>query len=200
MKKGFLTIAAICAMACCFSACELTPAGADGETCEKLNEMLAADYSEVTLTVRNTFDEDTFLESKYVISYLDEGAAVTYSVERFSEIGDGFDAVADVKKTLSGTAVISDGEVVSVVGDDIGLSASITERGLDFKESYFADVESGDMYFEATVKDADAFMGTQLDCSGMTVSATFLDLFYMIRIEYTSANGSSVMWRYDFNL
>ena len=184
MKKSIVLAAAACAAAClcgCSSSCDPTPQ-TDGYAA--LNEMLAYGYSKVTLTVENSFDEYISLVSEYEIDFTSANSVkVTYSVERFSSIS--LDSPTGYKTTYKGVATIIDGVVVSVDGTDVGVTADIADTGMKFKAEYFENADLTGNYLKADVKDANAFLGTDIECSDMKVFATFLDFFYEIEITYS---------------
>lgn len=199
MKKSIILIASVCAAACCFGACENNVA--DTSQYDQLNEMLNASYSQIVLTVENTFDEHTSLKSEYVINYSESVVTVNYTVEKFATIEADLDGtLSDIKTTLVGEAKIKDGVVFFVEGDDISLTADIAQPGLTFKKEYFENVDLTGVYLMADVKNASAFLGSQITCTDMHVKATFLEVFYNIDITYTSAGGSQVAYSYAFTL
>lgn len=196
MKKRILTLVAVATAACCLSACT---DGSAADEYAKLNEMLNANYSQVVLTVTDAFDEDTSLKSEYVIKYSESSVTVNYTVEKFAESSLD-NPSTDLKLTLIGEAVINDGVVVPVSGDDINLTPDIARTGFTFKGEYFENAELAGIYFTADVKNASAFLGSQLTCTGMKVEATFLEVFYDINVTYTSASGSRVEFNYVFTI
>ena len=198
MKKQFLAFAAIGVAVCCLGACAKKTDNGDNAEYDALNTMLKVDYSKIELTVTNTYDEDTSLESKYLMTYSDTRITVEYSVERFIEISLD-NPSAEVKTTLTGVAVIKDGDI-SFTGDDVGITSEIANPKLTFKKDYFKDAQLTDMYLIADVKNASAFLGSQLKCTDMKVKAIFLDVFYEIQISYVSEIGSKVEYAYTFNI
>lgn len=193
MKKTFFMLAVVCAAVCCLSACT--------NEYDALNAMLNADYSKIVITVTDTFDENTRLQSEYIMCFSENETTVNYTVEKFAIIGDSFDnLITDVKTVLTGEAVIRDGVIVSVNGDDVNLPALVTKRGLNFKKRYFENVQLTGLYLEADVKNASGFLGIGLTCSNMKVQATFLKVFDNICITYTSESGNQVEYKYVFTL
>ena len=176
----------------------LAACGGKASEYNKLNEMLDASYSKIELTVTDTFG-DLSLESKYTIRYSDSGITVGYTVEKFAEVTLDNPSTG-LKTTLTGEAVIEDGVVVSVNGDDIGLGADIAKTGLTFKKEFFKKAELTDSRLKADVKDASGFLGTQLTCTDMKVEAAFGDVLYNINIVYTSEGGNEVKYAYVFTL
>lgn len=198
MKKQFLAFAAIGVAVCCFGACAKNTDNGGNDEYDALNTMLKADYSQIALTVTNTYDEDTSLKSEYTITYSDTQITVKYSVEKFVEISLD-NPSAEVKTTLTGVAIIKDGDI-TFTGDDAGITADIAYPGLTFKKSYFKNAQYADMYLIADVTNASAFLGSQLKCTDMKVKAIFLDVFHEIQISYVSEIGSKVEYAYTFNI
>ena len=194
MKKRFIAFGAtVLAAACCLGSCGEQPDGYDA-----LNEMLHKDYSQIVLTVTDTFDGEISLTSVYTVKYSNEGVTVDYKVERFSVLTPDAPST-DVKTTFTGTAVVEDGVIVSA-GEEVGFSSIEFVTGLAFKGEYFENAELTDAYMIADVKDADAFMGTEISCTEMKATAVFYDVFYTINITYTSASGSRVKYLYEFTV
>ncbi len=193
--RGLFLALAVSCCAICLAAC--TAEAYDGY--QALNDMLRADYSKVILTVTDTFDETTALRSEYAFVYGDGEITVQYRVERFAEIGDLTEQTA-LKRTLSGEAVIKDGAIVSQSGDEAELPSADGARGLAFRREYFKNATLTGVYLKADVKDPEAFLGTKIVCDDMKVEATFLEVFYAIRISYTSGMGSAVEISYEFSL
>ena len=196
MKKKWIMFAAVCAFSCCLGlvGCDM---GSNTGEYDALNAMLDADYSQIVLTVTDTFDKNTSLTSEYTVKYSTDTITVTYTVERFNEASLD-NPSTDIKTTLTGEAVIEDGAIVSRSGDDIKLPVDIAKPRLTFNKKYFENVNLTGVNLKADVKNADAFLGSQVSCTGMKVSATFLDVFYNINISYTSAGGNKVEYKYVF--
>ena len=207
MKRVFPTIAAIFAAAVCFAACTPEQTGTEPpredpdpvpqtDEYDALNEMLSLRYSAIVLTVTDTFGEGAYLKSEYAFSYA-EGTKVHYRVERFAEIGEEF--LPSEKVTLEGEAVVQDGFVVSVTGEEIGFPR-VLGKGLTFRKEYFGNTELSGIFLKADVKDVSGFLGAEVACTDMKVEASFLEAFYGIVITYTSAAGSAVEYRFDFTV
>ena len=179
MKKSILLITAVCAASCALSACGKKKVNAY----DNLNSMVEASYSQVTISVNNTFtQEDVTLESVYTLIYNKDQVTVQYKVERFND-GLSLDSPdTDVKTTLSGTAVIVGDSVTG--GNDVGLTADIASLSFEFKEEYFANVTIGESQLTADVTNTSGFLGTKLTCTNMKVNAQFSDVFESITITY----------------
>lgn len=200
MKKPIVSVVGLAALL-------LASCGApEGETQAKdayapLNEMLKAEYSQIALTVTDTFDEETSLTSEYIFVRSEGSVTVQYTVERFEALGlPGTDGADGGKTVLSGKAVLQEGSFLCTEGDPVEFPAQIAAGGLSFKAEYFEDAELAGVYFKATVKDAGGFFGVPLSCTEMKVSATFLDFFYEIEIVYTSSGGGRTEYRYEFSV
>lgn len=197
MKKLALT-AALCLSLCCLSACDEKP-DVVPDRYGALNDMLGAAYSQIAITVTETFGEGLSLKGEYVITYAEGIPSLSYRVEQFAEFGDAEELPEDLKITLSGEAVMKDGKLQTVEGDALQVSPYFAD-GLTFKEEYFGNAELTDVYLRADVKDPVSFLGDPtLRCNGMYVEAVFLDLFVEIGISYTAEDGSAVEYTYEFS-
>lgn len=197
MKKIF-TVLSLCLAAVCLSACNGGGEEPEPDRYAALNEMLHAQYSQIELTVTDTFDEDTFLKSEFTFSFPSEGCiAVGYSAERFSEIGGLDELPPSVKTTISGEGEYRDGVLVS---DSGGLLPDrLAGAGLVFKEEYFGNAVFELARFRADVLSADGFLGiSAFRGSEMRVEATFVELFYDMEIVYTAEDGSRVEYLFAF--
>ena len=165
---------------------------------DALNEKLNHKYSQIVLTVTDAFDENSVLKSEYTMTFPSGAMKVNYSVERFAELS--LDFVADQKTTLVGEATVAGGNIVYGDGDKVDLTALASGTGLNFKEEYFANIDLTGMYLKADVTNPGGFTGTELNCTGMKVNATFLEVFYTIQITYTAQNGNAVEYLYTFTV
>lgn len=200
MKKQILAFAAIGVAACCLGACTKVDKDKDNSFVneyDNLNAMLNANYSQIEITVTDTFDENTSLKSDYIIKYSDSQIKVEYSVEEFAEVS--LDGTSDLITTLKGEAVIKDG-AISFDGDKVGITADIAKLGLNFNENFFTNAQLTGNYFIADVEFASAFLGSAIECSSMKVNATFFEVFYDIQITYVSESGNNVEYTYIFTL
>ena len=197
MKKGLLTIASICVAACCLGGCS-TPDKNPVDEYDFLNKMLDLNYSQLEITVTETIDESTSLNSEYLITYSESVIKVEYSVEKFVEISLD-DPATESKTTLTGTAIIVDG-FLSVIGSDVGITKDIAKVSLNFKKKYFENDLLNSSDFEADVKDVKGFLGSKITCSDMKVTANFSGAFSQIDITYISNLGNAVEYKYNFKI
>lgn len=195
MKKQLMSFAVIGISACILGGCTKK----DPVNYDLLNEMVNAHYSQIELSVVDTFDEDTSLESTYTIIYGESSVTVNYSVELFAELSVGGN-YTDMKEVKTGSAKFKDGMVVSIVGDNIGLTADVAQLNLSFAKSYFTNFLITDNYLSCDVKNVKAFLGKQIACTDMQVTAVFFELFSSIKISYKSSSGSSVEYTYNFTV
>ena len=196
MKKRYFALLAVGVAACCLGGCQSkeTP-----DELDPLSKMLKADYSQITITVTDTFGDNISLESVYAVTYSGNKATVNYVVEQFTQISLD-NPTSDVKETLTGTAVVEH-DTVSVEGDSVDIDFyRIAYPRLTFKSAYFMNMQYEDIYFIADVKDSSAFLGFELDCTNMSVTALFSSVFENIQINYTSEGGNEVNYTYIFTV
>ena len=203
MKKQILTLAAVGIGVCCLGAC--TPTGNDNKY-DALNIMLNASYSQLNVTVTDTFDESTWLESTYKVTYSGNGITVEYKVEKFNELSLDSPASTLTKTTLKGKATIQGCTISYEEGDrvDLNVPAGMPVEGAEpwslfkFKKAYFKNTILTDEFLVADVADPSGFLGSQINCTNMKVQATFFEVFNDILITYTSAGGNQVKYKYVF--
>lgn len=196
IKKLIPVIVAVCVSAAVLSGCG--GRRSSSKEYKELNAKLDRNYSQIVLTVTNTFEEESILVSEYTMKFSDGGMTVNYSVERFSELS--LDSAAPAKTTLVGEAVVAGGKVTYVQGEEVSLDAVTAGIGFDFQKEYFENVELTGVYLKADVKNPSKFMRSELTCTEMKVNATFLEAFYDIQITYRAQNGSHVEYLYVFSL
>ncbi len=187
MRGKILIAVAACAV--CLCACGTDRYGA-------LDGMLDARYSEIELTVTETFG-DASLESVFVLTDAGEGKRIAYTVERFAALDPDGAPAEDGKEVLEGAAVFRGGMLVSSEGDEIGLPHVLGE-GLSFRKEYFSGASFGKGTMRADVTDPSGFLGVQTECTQMRVEAEYGEVFGSISIHYRSALGSAVVWEYIF--
>lgn len=198
MKKSILIIsaAAACVAACSLGACSCN----NKKTSEydALNAMQDATYSQITLTVTETYSDGLSLESNYFIEYSEDEITVEYTFERFSSLSIG-DSSTNFKTLHTGAATIKNGEVI-VAGEDAGVTESFANPKFTFRKDNFENAvfENGTS-FSADVKNAASFWGLAVSYTDMKVYAVWVnDEFSTIKINYTQ-NGVAVEYRYIFS-
>lgn len=201
MKKSILAVVGVCAAACSLVACVSYEKQPETDEYKFLNDMLSADYSQIVLTVTDTFDEDTSLRSVYTMTYSGINVKVEYEIEKFSQFDLSLDGtVEEVKTTLKGEILIQGGVVTSRDGDNVDLTEAVADLRFSFKADLFENAELNGNFFKADVKEASRFLGSELTCTDMKIYATFIEVFNEIQITYTSESGSSVKFGYIFSL
>lgn len=196
MKKFFPAIAIVFCFLIGMCACNGGTMSESGPY-QSLNSMMKASYSNVALTVTTSFGDDLFLQSEYVVTPTEGGKKISYTAERFALLDADAQEGSALKETLTGEAVYSEDLLLSQTGDAVSVPA-VLGTGLTFKEEYFSNVTLGDVLFRADVKDAGAFTGMQLSCTDMKVSATFLEKFLEIFINFTDEDGYQVEYSFKF--
>lgn len=193
-------IAALCTAACSLAACRSSCRGEDEfYKYEQLNSILKdtyQHYSQISLTVTDTFGEDISLESKYTIKKSENEITVEYRVERFSILSLD-DPATEVKTVYEGTATIKEGMVTG--GEDVGINADIATPHLTFMKQYFENATLTALNLSADVVNPSEFLGADLTCTDMKVYAEFLAVFSSIKINYTE-NGNKVQYLYQFTI
>ena len=196
MKRHIFIICVLCALACALTGCKPVKKPVYDEYAG-LNTKLGASYSQISITVNNTFtDEDITLESKYTVKYSQSEITVDYKVERFASVSLE-NPTDEVKTVYEGTAVIVGGIISG--GSEVGLTADISKLSLNFKEEYFNNAVLTGIFFKADVKNASAFLGADVSCTDMTVSAEYVEVFSVIEINYTES-GNKIQYLYEFTI
>lgn len=194
LKKRIPVILTLCVVAAVCGGCNTE--NANPTQYDELNAKLKLNYSQIVLTVTNSIDEKTVLNSEYTMKFADGATTVTYSVEQLSELS--LDSAASEKITIVGEAKVENGSVNYVSGDKVSLDVLTSGAGLNFKENYFSNIDLTGVYLDADVTDPSGFMGSELNCTEMKVYATFLVVFYDIKVTYTAQNGNRVEYLYTF--
>ena len=163
---------------------------------DMLTQKLSVDYSGWTLTV-TTKKDDVTLTDKFTVKNDSVQTEIEYTIETLGELS--FDNDSEFITRKSGNAVIKDGKVQTINGDEVSLDIEkLTNIGLTFKAEYFSNAVFSDTSFSATVIKPSDFMGEQLSCTNMAVSSTFEAKFSQINITYTSDNGAKIVCNYSF--
>ncbi|MCM1289809.1 MAG: hypothetical protein NC132_05900 [Corallococcus sp.] len=197
-RKLFLTIVCLLLALLCLVGC------ADySKQFEKINKLLNAEYSAMSLTVTVTKDLDEFVSEFNVTYGNNDTSSVDFVVRRLATF-DNSDTLPDsFINTYKGSATVKGGQVTSVSGDvpqDVKLEA-VVGRGLTFHKNYFSDVNEKGSYLTAKVTKPQAFFGdSDFTCKPdtMIVTVGYGDLIDYVRIQYTSNSGSKVVLMYSF--
>ena len=197
MKKEFFALAVVGVAACCFGACKQSN---DKAEYEALTKKLKASYSQIELTVTDTFPAGDSLQSKYTMSYSSNSITVNYEVEQFVEISLDAPASTGAKTTLTGVVAVVQYDIVSVAGDEVDLDFyAIAHPSYTFDKNYFKNAEWTGNYFTANVDNPKGFMGSKINCKNMKVAVIFNDeVLDKLEISYNSASGSQIKYSYAF--
>ncbi len=195
MKRIISVLAVLCLLVLVFCACD----GLGDSTIGALNDKLSEYYSGWTVNV-TTLKNNVSLTNEFEISRVGEGYEIDYTVEKLNELS--IDALSEFKTTIEGKALVKEGKLTITEGDAVDVDLSgMTEIGLKFDGAYFTDISITTSMFKAKVTSPKEFLGNDIECSDMTVTASFKDAtFNYITISYTSTDGAKVTYRYEFKV
>ena len=196
MKKRILLVSiALVLVLVCLAAC-----GENNGTLNTLNKLLDVNYSKVIIKV-NTKMSDVELNGEYVLTFDGDTTNVIFSYEELNELGfegnnSGF------KRTVSGTAVVRDGVVISDNQEADLNTAQLKFTGLSFKQAYFRKMTATSNDFEADVVSPNGFLGnSQFKATNMHVKVVYYSAaIVQIAITYLSEGGAEVSLTYNFSL
>lgn len=187
-----LSIALIAVMVpLAFSSCEMpTPQGDEAEkqaACEKLNTLADKTYEGVNLVI-TTDDGEKTLVSTFAFS----ADTVEYSIEKLTSftVEDGnIVAPENYKETFTGIAEVRGDKVISLEGNLEMPAYNTLVGGFNFNYENLTDYTMNEGTDSFGVTDASAFLGTSVEATGMTVSATYSDTALVsVSITYTVGN------------
>lgn len=156
-----------------------------------LDDLADQDYSniKIDIVVTTGFAE---LYSNYVLTQ----SNVVYSIERLNLLpsdGNITDLPSNYKMTVTGYALIENGQVVELDGDkDITLPSYDELKGnFNFDESNFKNAVVGNNSFEAEVISPSQFYGADVDMSNLKVKVEYTKTsLTKIIISYSTTNAS----------
>lgn len=197
MKKSICILIVVLCLLMVLCACNILPTA--DKNINALNDKLAANYTGWTIKV-TTIKSDVTLTNQFVVTKRDADFKVEYTLEELTEISID-KPTADFKTVISGTAIVKNGQVVSIDGDDVVLPVeNLDTIGLKFSNSCLSDVALTSTALVANVSSPKDFIGKDIETTDMKVSAVFTDsAFEYISISYTAQDGASVTIRYTFN-
>lgn len=195
MKKKLLpllVIALVVALTC------LTACNALSSTLNEINKLLRVSYSKITLNVETTYSEVT-LKGVYVFTFDGDTTTIEYTVDKLNEpntpdgLNDGY------KSTVTGTAVVVDGNLVEN-STNTDLSEASSLGGISFKPAFFKNCKTTNVRFEADVAQPKGFTGNKdLQCTNMHVKVLHkANALTQMIITYVAQNGSNVSLTYLF--
>ena len=156
-----------------------------------LDDLADQDYSniKIDITVTTGFAE---LYSNYVLTQ----STVVYSIERLNLLpsdGNITDLPSNYKTTVTGYALIENGQVVELDGDkDVTLPSYYELKGnFNFDKSNFKNAVVGNNSFEAEVISPSQFYGANVDMSKLKVKVEYTETsLTKITISYNTTNAS----------
>ena len=152
---------------------------------EKLSIFIIADIEDITLTARYVIESDN----------------LTYSVEKMNYIDISSPSLPeDYKTTVSGTASISNGEIIKQNEDSVELPSYAELNGkFYFDKSNFENVKLEEGRFSAEVKRLSLLIGEEVLASNAEVLVVYDDdAVLSITITYET-DGASVSTLYIFD-
>ena len=216
MKKLIIIFAALSMLLMCMTACsesgdseqkpdpkpDPTPGGSDTSDVQSvydlLDELASEDYSNIKIDIEVATGFAT-LHSSYDLT----NRNVVYRIEKLNTLpsdGNLTDLPSSPKTTVTGYALIENGQVVELDGDsDIDLPSYNELRGsFNFSEGNFTNVVSEGGYFEADVISPSSFFGTYVDMRELKVEIEYTQSALMeITLSYKTSS-STVQTVYEF--
>ncbi|MBO5938596.1 MAG: hypothetical protein J6Q82_03755 [Clostridia bacterium] len=156
-----------------------------------LDSLVDKDYSTIEIDIVTTtgFAE---LYSNYVLTQ----SNVVYSIEKLNLLpsdGNITDLPSNYKTTVTGYALIENGQIVELSGDkDVTLPSYDELKGdFNFDETNFKNAVVGTNSFEADVISASKFYGADVDLSNLKVRVEYTETsFTQITISYSTTNAT----------
>ena len=158
---------------------------------ELLDDLTEKDYSniEINIVITTDFAE---LHSNYSLTQNN----VVYSIERLnllSSDGNVSDLPSNYKTTVTGYALIENGQVVELDGNkEIALPSYDELKGkFNFDESNFKNVVVGSNALEADVVSPSRFYGAEMDMSNLKVKVEYTETaLTQIIMSYSTTNAT----------
>ena len=206
MKKIIILLITVAMLLMCMTACSgsknpeptPTPTPPDDQNplvtptiCDLLNDLADQDYSniKIDIVVTTGFAE---LYSNYVLTR----SNVVYSIERLNLLpsdGNVTDLSSNYKTTVTGYALIENGQVIELDGNkDVDLPSYDELKGnFNFDESNFKNAVVGTNSLEADVVSPSQFYGADVDMSNLKVKVEYTETsLTKITISYSTTNAT----------
>ncbi len=170
MKK-FVILALLVCLATMLVACQppVEPISLD-----KVNSMAQQSYSAIKVETKTTVGEFVLVDT-FVYTLNDNVISVNYTTQRLAVFGD--DTIGNPVVTETGSKTVE---------------GSTLNCAYNFGESCLANVNLTETNLSATVTNVQAFLGTQVQCTDMTVVANFGAHLQTVVVAYTTANGTVI--------
>ena len=168
MKK-FAILALLVCLATLFVACQppVEPMSLD-----KVNSMAQQNYTSIKVETKTTVGEFVLVDT-FVYTLNNNVISVDYKTQRLAEFGE----------SVLNNPIITETGSKTVDGSTLNCS-------YNFNQNCLADVNLTETSLSATVVDAQAFLGTQVQCSNMTVVANLGTHLQNVVVAYTTTNGT----------
>ena len=156
-----------------------------------LGELVDKDYAKIEIDIVTATDFAE-LYSNYVLTQ----SNVAYSIERLNMLpsnGNITDLPANYKTTVTGYALIENGQVVELDGSkDVTIPSYDELHGnFNFDESNFKNAVVATNSFEADVVSPSHFYGVDMDMSNLKVKVEYTEtLLTKITISYSTTNAT----------
>ena len=127
--------------------------------------------------------------------------SATYKTQRLGkyQVVDGV-LVAPENYILEkeGSATVKDGKVITQDGEEI--YSGVNGLGLNFKKSYFVEINKSEGLFEAKVINPEGLFGAEdMDAVNMSIKVAYSGKnFNRIQISYSTFEGTKVTLNYKF--
>ena len=201
MKKIIVLFIIVSMLSMCLTACsganspDPTPGGSNSlgtqAVCELLDALANQEYYDIKIDITVTTDFAQ-LRSSYALTRND----VSYSIDRlnlFPSDGNITDLPSNYKTTVSGYAVIENGQVILLDGNsDIELPSYKELKGnFNFDKDNFTNIVVDDNSFEADVISPSQFYGANVDMTDLKVKVEYTESYLEnISIFYSTANAT----------
>lgn len=158
---------------------------------ELLDSLAKQDYSKIEIDVV-TQSDFAQLCANYVLTQTD----VTYSIEQLNLLpsdGNVENLPENYKTTVTGTALVKDGEIVEFDGDQrIAFpSYNVLKGGFHFDPSNFKDVVVQEDSFSASVISPSRFYGTDIDVEDLRIGVDYSQsAMQRITVTYQTKNAA----------
>ena len=199
MKKiKYIIVVVLLFVSVCLCSCK-----DNGETLRKIEIMLRQDYEVIRVNV-DTSKDDITLNGEYVFTRSGEDKIeIEYSYEQLAnfDVDDGvITSPSEFKETRVGTAVVENGQIVSIDGDNIEPETltNLLFSSITLRNSFFKNVKISDYTFKADVVNAKGFLNKpDFEGTNMKVEFGFRKSLDRIEIRY-DLSGAQVTLTYKF--
>ena len=202
MKKTLSLVALMLICSICFISCGNRNNNSSGNNegtshvYSTLNALIQKDYSKVNISTTVVIDDIT-LVSEYDVT----DNSIYYSVEKMNYLSDNiYEMPEDYKTTVSGSATISNGQVIKNNEDSVTLPSYAELNGkFDFKESNFTNVNNKQGSFSANVNNLSNLIGQNVVAFNANITVEYNDSAITTLVLTYQTSASKVTTVYSFN-